>query len=142
MNERKALLFLILKTVRTGKYRIGILLEHRMLPGFRKTLASQLHELDTIETEAQRMAFRRGWDLTDPDFMTLFWLRQCIRFRSLGRKNESFFAALLIREHTCRSIRILTALHRLRQEDPSLRILCQKLLDCQTAAIRLLQSHL
>ena len=142
MMTGKELLPLLLKTVQLGQTAIRSVLDTVMDLSFRGILLSQLRELETIETEAHSIATRRGWDLREPDPATTFLIRKWIRLRLLGNRFESTISAMLIRRNTTGMIHVLQGLHQLGDGDPRIRILCQKLLDCQRAGIHQMQRFL
>lgn len=132
----------LLKTARTGQLVIRCALDAAMDPGLREILRSQLRELDAIETEALILARRRGWEPKEPDFLLRFLTDRMTRFRVTLRSSDSRTAEIMIRRNTEALIANLRELHRYRDRDPQIRILAQKLQDCDTAHIRRLQKYL
>ena len=95
-----------------------------------------------METEAYTIALQRGWDLPELDPGRRFLRDRMIRMKLSGPHPDSRIADLLIQGNTKGMIRGLRQLHQLESRDQQIRILSQKLLDCETAHIRQMQSFL
>ena len=132
----------MLKTIQTGQVEIRSVLDTPLNPGLRSTLESQLREYDSIETEAFTIALQRGWELPDLDPGRRFLKDRVTRFKRNGRGTDSRIADLLIQGNTKGMIQGLRNLHRFAGQDHQIRILSQKLLDCETAHIRQMQAFL
>ena len=63
MKSSKEILSSVLKTTQMGQIGIRSVLDTSMRPALRMALESQLHEYDSIETEAYSIASQRGWEL-------------------------------------------------------------------------------
>ena len=142
MQQNKDLLSSLLKTTQMGQVGIRSVLDTTMTPQLREALESQLREYDSIETEAHTLATQRGWELPELDPAIRFMADMTTRMRLTGRNAESKIAGMMIQGNTRGMIKELKNLHRLRQEDPRLETLTQKLLDCETANIRQMQDFL
>ena len=142
MNNNQPILSALLKTVQRGQVEIRSLLDAVMEPGLRSTLLQQLREFDSLETEAFSIALQRGWDLPEMDTLLRFLTDRKIRMQLSGRNTDSRIADLLIQMNTKGMIRSLQVLHKYPEKDPQIRILSQKLLDCETANILQMQSFL
>lgn len=132
----------LLKTTQCGQVEIRSVLDTPMCQNLRTTLESQLLEYDAMETEALAIAHRRGWDLTTLDPGKRFLTDRAMRIRLTGRNTDSRIADLLIQNNTRAMISGLRQLHQFQEKDPQLRILSQKLLDCETSNICQLQEYL
>ena len=64
------------------------------------------------------------------------------RMKLNGRNTDSRVADILIQGNTKGMIHGLRNLHQMKTQDHPLRILSQKLLDCETAHIRQMQTFL
>ncbi|MDO5399918.1 MAG: hypothetical protein Q4F17_02920 [Eubacteriales bacterium] len=142
MKQNQQALCSILKTTQIGQAGIRSALDSRMEPGLRKALESQLHEYDSIETEAHAIATARGWDLPELDPMLHLMTRCSARMKLRGRNTDSKIADMMIQGNTRGMIQGLKNLHQLAGADGQIHILSQKLLDCETANIRRMQSFL
>ena len=142
MRHDKELLSSVLKTTQMGQVGIRSVLDTAMKPQLRRALESQLKEYDSIETEAHSIATQRGWELPELDPAVRFMADMTTRMRLTGRNAESKIAGMMIQGNTRGMIKGLKNLHRLEKEDNQLQILSQKLLDCETANIRQMQSFL
>ncbi len=142
MNENQTLLCTVHKTAQLSQVGIRSLLDAAIHPQLRSTLEQQLLEYDSLETEACRIAQQRGWDLPEMDAFLRFLTDRMARMQLSGRNNDSSIADILIRMNTKGMIRSLRELNRFPGKDPQIRILSQKLLDCENANIRQMQSFL
>lgn len=142
MKENQEFLSALLKTIQTGQVEIRSVLDTPLGSGLRSTLESQLREYDSIETEAFTIALQRGWELPDLDPGRRFLKDRVTRFKLNGRGTDSRIADLLIQGNTKGMIQGLRNLHRFAGQDHQIRILSQKLLDCETAHIRQMQAFL
>ena len=142
MKTNKELLSSLLKTTQIGQIEIRSVLDTAMEPSLRAILRGQLREFDSIESEAHRIASQRGWELPELDPAIRFLLDRRNRFRLTGKNTDSRIADILIQGNTKGIIQNLQNIHRFQSEDTRLRILCQKLLDCENAGIRQMQAFL
>ncbi len=142
MKNSKEMLSSLLKTTQMGQVGIRSVLDTAMRPGLRKALESQLQEYDSIESEAHFIASQRGWELKElqpgvrlmADMMT----RSKLRFGN----TDSKIAGMMIQGNTRGMITGLKNVHQFNRQDEQVSILSQKLLDCETANIRQMQSFL
>ena len=142
MKENQEFLSALLKTIQTGQVEIRSVLDTPLGSGLRSTLESQLREYDSIETEAFTIALQRGWELPELDPGRRFLKDRVTRLKLNGRGTDSRIADLLIQSNTKGMIQGLRNLHRFSGQDHQIRILSQKLLDCETAHIRQMQAFL
>ena len=131
-----------MKTSQISQTSIRSALDASMRPALRKTLETQLHELSAIETEAYSIASRRGWDLEELEPALRFLTDKTTRVRLSGRNTDSKIAGLMILRNTRGMIHGLKNIHQFAKQDDQIRILSQKLLDCETANIRHMQPYL
>ena len=132
----------MLKTIQTGQVEIRSVLDTSLGSGLRNTLEMQLREYDSMETEAHTIALQRGWDLPELDPGRRFLRDRLMRMKLNGPDTDSRIADLLIRRNTKGMIQGLRQLHQSETQDQQIRILSQKLLDCETAHIRQMQNFL
>ena len=131
-----------MKTTQMGQVGIRSVLDISMRPGLRKALESQLREYDSIETEAHTIASQRGWELPELDPAVRFMTDAMTRMR-LSRGNcDSKIADMMIQGNTKGMIKGLKNLHQFPKLDDQISTISQKLLDCETANIRQMQSFL
>lgn len=142
MKTSKEVLSSVLKTTQMGQTGIRSVMDSCMGSGLRKALESQLHEYDAIETEAHRIAGRRGWELPELDPGVRFLTDRIARMRLNGKNTDSKIAGMMIQGNTKGMIKGLRNLHHFSHQDEALVILSQKLLDCETANIRQMQTFL
>ena len=142
MNRNQTILTSLLKTAQLGQVDIRSLLDTAMTPQLRSSLEAQLREYEAIETEAHVLALQRGWELKEMDTARRFLRDRMTRMKLSGRNNDSRIADLLIQTHTKGMIRGLQELNRFPEKDSQIRILSQKLLDCENAGIRQMQTFL
>ena len=132
----------LLKTTQTSQVQIRRILDNAMDPSLRSSLKKHLLEYDAAETEALSIALQRGWDLKHLDPVFRFLVDFIIRCQLKGRRSDSKIAEVMIRRNTSAMIHGLRNLHKYTDKDHRIRILAQKILDCETANIRQLQGYL
>lgn len=132
----------MLKTIQISQVEIRSVLDTPMPSSLRSTLETQLKEYDAMETEAYTIALQRGWELPEVDPGRRFLKDRITRMKLNVRNPDSRIADLLIRGNTDGMIRGLKNLHQTENQDRQVRILSQKLLDCETAHIRQMQQFL
>ena len=142
MKKNQQFLSEMLKTTQIGQVAIRSVLDTTMRSTLRSTLEAQLREYDAIETEAYSIALQRGWELPELDPGRRFLLDRKTRFKLNGRNTDSRIADILIQGNTKGLIQGLKNLHQFDGQDHQIRILSQKLLDCETAHIRQMQAFL
>lgn len=142
MKNSKQILSSLLKTTQMGQIGIRSVLDTSMRPGLRKALESQLHEYDSIETEAHSIAIQRGWELPELDPAVRLMSNMMTRMKLNGRNTDSKIAGMMIQGNTRGMIKGLKNIHQFGGQDEQINILTQKLLDCETANIRQMQSFL
>ena len=141
MNS-KEMLSSLLKTTQMGQVGIRSVLDTAMRPGLRKALESQLHEYDSIETEAHTIASRRGWELKELDPAVQFMADMMTRAKLNWGNTDSKIAGMMIQGNTRGMITGLKNAHQFNKQDEEVRLLSRKLIDCETANIRQMQGFL
>lgn len=136
MKNSKEVLSSVLKTTQMGQIGIRSVLDTGMQPGLRQALESQLREYDSIETEAHSLATQRGWELPELDPAVRFMADRVTRFKLTGKNSDSKIAGMMIHGNTKGMIKGLKNIHQYTAKDEGIRILSQKLLDCEEANIR------
>lgn len=142
MKNSKEVLSSLLKTTQMGQVGIRSVLDVSMRPGLRSALESQLREYDSIETEAHYLATQRGWELPELDPAVRFMTDRMTRMKLGGKNTDSKIADMMIQGNTKGMIKGLKNLHQYQAADQQISILSQKLLDCETANIRQMQTFL
>lgn len=142
MNNSKTLLSSLLKTTQLGQVTIRSILDLGMDPELRETLRSQLREYDTIETEAHSLATQRGWELRELDPAIRILTDMVTRSRLSGRETDTKIAGMMIRGNTNGMISGLKTFRQCCESDTPIRVLSQKLLDCERANIRRMEDFL
>ena len=142
MKTSKEILSSVLKTTQMGQVGIRSVLDASMRPGLRKALESQLQEYDSIETEAHAIAFQRGWEVKELDPGVRFFSDMMTRVKLNRRNTDSKIADMMIQGNTKGMIKGLKNIHQFPDQDDQVSTLSQKLLDCETADIRQMQTFL
>ena len=142
MKSSKEILSSVLKTTQMGQVGIRSVLDTSMRPGLRKALESQLREYDSIESEAHLIASQRGWDLRELDPAVRFMADRMTRLKLHRSNSDSKIADMMIQGNTKGMIKGLKNLHQFPDADAQISILSQKLLDCENANIRQMQTFL
>lgn len=142
MKNSREILSSILKTTQMGQVGIRSVLDTSMRPGLRKALESQLREYDSIESEAHHIASQRGWDLRELDPAVRFLCDRMTRIKLHRTNSDSKIADMMIQGNTQGMIKGLKNIHQFADGDAQINILAQKLLDCENANIRQMQTFL
>ena len=142
MKSSKEMISSILKTTQMGQIGIRSVLKTSMRPGLRKALESQLREYDSIESEAHSIASQRGWELPELDPSVKFMSNMMTKTKLAYGNADSKIAGMMIQGNTRGMIKGLKNLHQFGNQDDQVNILTQKLLDCETANIRQMQTFL
>lgn len=142
MLNNKEILTSIVKSAQMGQAGIRSVLKAGMEPELRKALKDQLREYRAIESEAHSTAAMRGWELKELDPALLFMVENMSRLKLGTRGSQSKIADMMIQGSTQGMIQGLRDIHQYKGSDSQVRILSQKLLDCEAANIRQMQSYL
>ena len=142
MTNSKEILSSVLKTTQMGQIGIRSVLDTSMRPALRKALEAQLHEYDSIETEAHSIATQRGWELRELDPGIRMMTDMVTRMKLHGKNTDSKIAGMMIQGNTRGMIKGLKNIHQFADQDSQVKTVCQKLLDCETANIRQMQGYL
>lgn len=142
MKSNKEILSSILKTTQMGQVGIRSVLDTSMRPGLRKALESQLQEYDSIESEAHAIASQRGWELPELQPGKRMMADMMTRMKLGTGNTDSRIAGMMIQGNTRGMITGLKNLHQAASQDMQVLTLSQKLLDCENANIRQMQSFL
>ncbi len=142
MKNSKDLLTSVLKTTQMGQVGIRSVLDLSIRPGLRKALESQLREYDAIESEAHAIASQRGWELRELDPAVRFLSDAMTRMKVTRGNCDSRIADMMIQGNTKGMINGLKNLHQFPKLDNQISMISQKLLDCETANIRQMQTFL
>lgn len=132
MKNSKDVLSSVLKTTQMGQIGIRSVLDTRMKPELRSAIESQLREYDSIESEAHRIAGKRGWELPELNPSIRFMTDRMSRMQLSFGDADSKIAAMMIRGNTSGVIKGLKNLHRMEKRDDEVRALSQKLLDTES----------
>ena len=142
MKNDQQMLSFILKTTQSGQISIQKVLDTSMRPALRKALQSQLREYDAIESEAYALAAQRGWELREIQPGKKMTTGIITQMKLRHKNSDSQIADLMIMGNTQGMIQGLKNLHQYQQQDSQVSALSQRLLDCETASIRQMQSFL
>lgn len=142
MKNAQQMLSFILKTTQSGQISIQKVLDTSMRPALRKALQTQLREFDAIESEAYALAAQRGWELHEIQPVKRMTTGIMTQMKLRHRNTDSQIADLMIIGNTQGMIQGLKNLHQYQQQDSQVSALSQRLLDCETASIRQMQSFL
>ena len=142
MKNDRQMLSSILKAAQSGQVSIQKVMDISMRPTLRKALQSQLQEYNSIEAEAYALASQRGWELRElqPGKRLAVGIKSKVKL-SHGNP-DSKIADMMIQGNTQGMILILKNLHQFQQQDSQVSVLSQRLLDCETANIRQMQTFL
>ena len=141
MNN-KDMLSSIIKTVQMGQIGIRSVRDTPMKQELQDALDSQLREYDAIETEAHNIANERGWKLKELNPAVRSMSEMMSRMQLMGGNYDSKIAGMMIQGNTRGMIKGLKNIHQYEGKDTAVRVLSQKLLDCERANIRQMQQFL
>lgn len=136
MKNSKEILSSVLKTTQMGQVGIRSVLDTSMRSSLRKALEDQLHEYDSIETEAHTIASQRGWDLPELDPGVRFLADMMTRMKLTGSNTDSKIAGMMIQGNTRGMIKGMKNQHQFFGKDTQVTTLNQRLLDCEHANIQ------
>ena len=142
MKNDRQMLGSILRTTQAGQISIQKVMNTSMRPGLRKVLQSQLQEYNSIESEAYALASQRGWELREIQPGKRIAVGMKTRMKLSRGNPDSKIADMMIQGNTQGMILVLKNLHQLQQQDSQVSALSQRLLDCETANIRQMQTFL
>lgn len=142
MKNDRQMLSSILKTTQIGQIAIQKVLDTSMRPALRKALQSQLQEYDSIELEAYALASQRGWELREIQPGKRLFTGVMTHMKLSHGNSDSQIAGMMIQGNTKGMILGLKNLHQYQQQDTQVSALSQRLLDCETANIRQMQTFL
>ena len=142
MQHARHLLASIQQTAKSEQSYIQNLANIPMSPSLRSALKCQLDEYAFLECQAHSIGAARGWDMTDT-LSAQYLLRNISTQIQLRHGNpDSIIAGNTILRNTKTMIRTIKYRNMCRQADGQIDALSQKLLDCETANIRQMQSYL
>lgn len=142
MKNSKAILSAILQAAQRGQIQLRSALTRSMGAALRTALESQLGEFDAIEAEAHAIASERGWDLSEMGPMQKVLLYMGRQMRIHRWNPDSKIAGILIQDCTAGLSKRKIHPHSYKVHDSQVSALSQKLLDCETAAIRRMKPFL
>ena len=142
MKNNQEMLSSILKTTQMGQVGIRSLLDTSMRPSLRKALESQLQEYDSIESQAHALASQRGWDLPELQPGKRLMADMMTRMKLSYGNSDSKIADMMILGNTRGMVKGIKNMHQWADHDSQIENLTQKLIDCETAHIRQMQSFL
>ena len=142
MKNDRQMLNSILKTTQMGQISIEKVLDTSMRPGLRKALQTQLQEYNSIELDAHALASQRGWELREVQPGTRMITGILTHMKLSHGNSDSKIAGMMIQGNTKGMILGLKNLHQYQQQDSQVSALSQRLLDCETANIRQMQTFL
>lgn len=142
MKTNKEMLSSILKTTQMGQIGIRSVQSYAVSAELQKALDSQLREYDTVESEAQALAIERGWELSELNSGLRAMSEMMCRARLMGGQKDSKIAGMMIQGNTRGIITGLKNFHQLRQQDPAVAALSDKLLETEKNNVRQMEPFL
>ena len=142
MKNNQEMLSSILKTTQMGQVGIRSILDTSMRPSLRKALESQLQEYDSIESQAHALASQRGWDLPELQPGKRLMADMMTRTKLSYGNSDSKIADMMILGNTRGMVKGIKNMHQWADHDSQIENLSRKLIDCETANIRQMQSFL
>lgn len=142
MKDSKDILSSLLKTTQMGQVGIRSVEKAATSEQLKKALKDQLLEYNKIEEETYALAKKRGWELKELNPMARTMADMASRGKLMYGKNDSKIAAMMVQGNTRGVIKGLKNMHRYHQNDGSVAMLAQKLLDCENNNIKQMEGFL
>ena len=142
MKTSKDILSSLLKTTQMGQVGIRSVMKKPVSAQLRGELESQLREYDSIESEAHAIASKRGWEVAELNKGVRAMSDMMTRMKLMYQCNDSKIAGMMIQGNTKGMIKGLKNIHQYPRQDDRICGISQKLIDCETAMIRQMQSFL
>ena len=142
MKDSKEVLSSILKTAQMGQIGIRAVQNKAVRTEMKQALSDQLKEYDAIESQAHAVADERGWKVEELDPGVRKMAEMMARSRLHGRNKDSKIAAMMMKGNNRGIIKGLKNIHRYHQRDPRITELSQKLIDCENANIKQMETFL
>ena len=142
MKDSKKVLEGMLNSVQMGQLGIRSVLDRAVRSDLRRDLHAQLAEYDTIETEVQQLASKRGSQLKEINPAVRIMSNMMSRMKMCVGSPDSQIAAMMIQGNTRGMILGLKDIHRSPNTDQEVKDLSQKLLDMEHANIQQMQGYL
>ena len=133
MKGSKDVLSSIIKTAQMGQVGIRSILNAPLSVSMKDALRTQLHEYDAIERDALTLAASRGWELEQLDPSIRIMTNMMSRMKLSFGNATSKAAKMMIEGNTKGIIKGYKNLNDFPVSDQRIRILSQKLLDCEKA---------
>ena len=142
MKGSKDVLSSIIKTAQMGQVGIRSILNAPLSVSMKDALRTQLHEYDAIERDALTLAASRGWELEQLDPSIRIMTNMMSRMKLSFGNATSKAAKMMIEGNTKGIIKGYKNLNDFPVSDQRVRILSQKLLDCEKAGCQQMQGFL
>lgn len=142
MKDSKDILSSLLKTTQMGQVGIRSVAKAAEGEQMKKALKDQLLEYNKIEEETYDLARKRGWQLKELNPMARTMADMASRSKLMYKKTDSRIAEMMVQGNTRGVIKSLKNMHRYHQNDGSVAMLAQKLLDCENNNIKQMEGFL
>ena len=142
MKDSKDILSSLLKTTQMGQVGIRSVEKAAVSEQLKRALKDQLLEYNKIEEETYALAKKRGWELKELNPMARTMADMASRGKLMYGKNDSKIAAMMVQGNTRGVIKGLKNMHRYHQNDGSVAMLAQRLLDCENNNIKQMEGFL
>ena len=142
MTENEKVLTQINKITQMGQVGINCVMPKATKPALRQALNVQRQEYQSIGTRAKNLAKAKGLSIQDGSKFVHRMSSMAAKSRLGGGNADSKIAGMMIQGNTRGMITGLKNIHQFNGQDGQVSTLSQKLLDCETANIRQMQSFL
>lgn len=136
MKESKEILTSVLHTAQMGQTGIQAVMNRAVKPELQELMQDQLNEYQMIETETNRLASDRGWELPTRNMMVDKMSSMCAKCRLMAGDSDSVIAGMLIQGNTRGMILGLKNLHHASDIDPAVSQIANKLLNLENINIQ------
>lgn len=142
MKTEKEILSSTLKTAQMGQVGIRSVLKYAQNHKLKDALNSQLKEYDMIETEAQKLAKQRGWEVSELAPASKIMSAACAKFNLMMGNVDSRIAAMMINGNTKGVIKGIKNQHHAKCADTHINILADRLINYEKDNIQQMQEYL
>ena len=141
MKNSRDVLASVLKTAQMGQTGVRSVIPYATQEAFKQALRSQRDEYDEIERQAYNVAESRGWELNDLEPIAKAMSKLCARGSLAIHPTDSKIAAMMINGNTKGLIKGLKNINHYKQDDPTIKSLSKRLLECEEANIKQMQGY-
>lgn len=142
MNDNERILTMINRITQMGQTGINCVMNSAVQPALRQALKCQKQEYQLISAKAKNLARGKGLQIEDTPAMVQKMSGIGARMRLLRGDTDSKIAGMMIQGNTRGMIQSLELMHRVKDPDPEVAQLSQKLLETSASNIKQMEGFL